>query len=240
VRFIIMHRTNVRWEAGAKPDEALVARVGIMLGGLAKAGTLIAAEGLRPSAEGVRLRFSGGARTIVPGPFERGNELPAGFSILRASSLEDVVEWATRQAPILGDVEIDIRPVTEPWDIGLAPRPAEITTRRYLILRKATAATEAGESPSAAARAQLARLIDESSRNGAHLATETMRPSKRGRRCTNTKDGISFFDGPFAETKELIAGYVIVEAESMDAALRLAAQYIEAVGAEEVDVRELE
>jgi hypothetical protein len=240
VRFIIMHRTNVRWEAGAKPDEALVARVGIMLGGLATAGTLIAAEGLRPSAEGVRLRFSGGARTIVPGPFERGNELPAGFSILRASSLEDVVEWATRQAPILGDVEIDIRPVTEPWDIGLAPRPAEITTRRYLILRKATAATEAGESPSAAARAQLARLIDESSRNGAHLATETMRPSKRGRRCTNTKDGISFFDGPFAETKELIAGYVIVEAESMDAALRLAAQYIEAVGAEEVDVRELE
>lgn len=240
MRFIIMHRTNVRWEAGAKPDEALVARVGIMLGGLAKAGTLIAAEGLRPSAEGVRLRFSGGARTIVPGPFERGNELPAGFSILRASSLEDVVEWATRQAPILGDVEIDIRPVTEPWDIGLAPRPAEITTRRYLILRKATAATEAGESPSAAARAQLARLIDESSRNGAHLATETMRPSKRGRRCTNTKDGISFFDGPFAETKELIAGYVIVEAESMDAALRLAAQYIEAVGAEEVDVRELE
>lgn len=240
MRFIIMHRTNVRWEAGAKPDEALVARVGIMLGGLATAGTLIAAEGLRPSAEGVRLRFSGGARTIVPGPFERGNELPAGFSILRASSLEDVVEWATRQAPILGDVEIDIRPVTEPWDIGLAPRPAEITTRRYLILRKATAATEAGESPSAAARAQLARLIDESSRNGAHLATETMRPSKRGRRCTNTKDGISFFDGPFAETKELIAGYVIVEAESMDAALRLAAQYIEAVGAEEVDVRELE
>jgi hypothetical protein len=240
VRFIIMHRTNVRWEAGAKPDEALVARVGIMLGGLATAGTLIAAEGLRPSAEGVRLRFSGGARTIVPGPFERGNELPAGFSILRASSLQDVVEWATRQAPILGDVEIDIRPVTEPWDIGLAPRPAEITTRRYLILRKATAATEAGESPSAAARAQLARLIDESSRNGAHLATETMRPSKRGRRCTNTKDGISFFDGPFAETKELIAGYVIVEAESMDAALRLAAQYIEAVGAEEVDVRELE
>jgi hypothetical protein len=240
VRFIIMHRTNVRWEAGAEPDEALVARVGIMLGGLATAGTLIAAEGLRPSAEGVRLRFSGGARTIVPGPFERGNELPAGFSILRASSLEDVVEWATRQAPILGDVEIDIRPVTEPWDIGLAPRPAEITTRRYLILRKATAATEAGESPSAAARAQLARLIDESSRNGAHLATETMRPSKRGRRCTNTKDGISFFDGPFAETKELIAGYVIVEAESMDAALRLAAQYIEAVGAEEVDVRELE
>jgi hypothetical protein len=211
-----------------------------MLGGLAKAGMLIAAEGLRPSSEGVRLLFSGSERTIVPGPFERGNELPAGFSILRAASLEDVVEWATRQARILGDVEIDIRPVTEPWDIGLAPRPEEVTTRRYMILRKATAATEAGDSPSAAARAQLARLIGESTRSGAHVATETMRPSRLGRRCTNTKDGVNFFDGPFAETKELIAGYVILEAESMDAASQLAAQYIEAVGTEEVDVRELE
>jgi hypothetical protein len=240
MRFIIMHKTNARWEAGEKPDEALIARVGRMLGRLAKAGVLIAGEGLRPSSEGVRLRFAGSDRTIVPGPFERGNELPAGFSILRASSLDDAIEWATRQARILGDVEIDIRQVTEPWDIGMAPRPAAVTTRRYMILRKATAATEAGESPSPAARAHLARLIDESSRNQPHLATETMRPSRRGRRCTNTKDGVTFFDGPFAETKELIAGYVIVEAESMDAASRLAAQYIEAVGAEEVDVRELE
>jgi hypothetical protein len=240
VRFIIMHKTNARWEAGAKPDEALVARVGSMLGGLAKAGVLIAGEGLRPSSEGVRLRFAGGERTIVPGPFARGNELPAGFSILRASSLYEVIEWATRQAAITDDVEIDIRPVTEPWDIGLAQRPAEITTRRYMILRKATAATEAGESPLPAARAQLARLIDESTRIGAHVATETIRPSKLGRRCTNTKDGVSFFDGPFVETKELIAGYVIVDAASMDAASRLAARYIEAVGAEEVDVRELE
>lgn len=240
MRFIIMHRTNARWEAGEKPDEALIARVGSMLGGLAKAGVLIAGEGLRPSSEGVRLRFAGGERTIVRGPFERGNELPAGFSILRAASLDEAVEWATRQAGILGDVEIDIRPVTEPWDIGMAPRPAEITSRRYMVLRKATAATEAGEPPTPVARAQFARLIDESARTGVHLATETMRPSRRGRRCSNTKDGVAFFDGPFAETKELIAGYVIVESASMDAASRLAAEYIAAVGAEEVDVRELD
>ncbi len=243
MRFIIMHRTNAHWESGAMPDEDLIARVGTLLGGLATTGALTAAEGLRPSAEGVRLRFAGSQRTILPGPFDRGNELPAGFSIVRAGSLAECIEWATRQAAVLShgeDEEIDIRPVTEPWDIGLAPRPATVTTRRYMVLRKATAASEAGSPPSPARRAQLSRLIEETTRTGVHLVSETMRPSRRGRRLTNTKDGITFFDGPFTETKELIGGYVIVDADSLHAAGRVAAQYIEAVGAEEVDLRELE
>lgn len=243
MRFIIMHMTNAHWESGAVPDEDLIGRVGTLLGSLARTGALTAAEGLRPSVEGVRLRFTGGERTVLPGPFDRGNELPAGFSILRAGSLAECTEWATRQAALLGqeeDVEIDIRPVTEPWDIGLAPRPATVTTRRYMVLRKATAVSEAGLPPSPANRAQLSRLIEEATRTGVHLVSATMRPSRRGRRLTNTRDGITFFDGPFTETKELIGGYVIVEADSLDVAGRLAVQYLEAVGATQVDVRELE
>ena len=181
MRFIIMHKTNAHWEAGALPDEDLVARVGSLLGGLAQAGALIAGEGLRPSSEGVRLRFSAGERTILPGPFEPGNELPAGFNILRTASLEESIEWATRQAARLGDVEIDIRPVTEPWDIGMAPRPADLTTRRYMVLRKATDSSEAGAASSRAAQPELSRLIDETTRAGVHLAAETMAPSRRGR-----------------------------------------------------------
>jgi hypothetical protein len=240
MRFIVMHKTNAHWETGAPPGEDLVARVGSLLAALAQAGALISGEGLRPSSEGVRLRFSGGRRTILPGPFERGNELPAGFNILRTASPEEAIEWATRQAAILGDGEIDIRPVTEGWDIGIAPRPAELASRRYMVLRKATASTETGAGLSGAATSDLARLIDETTRTGVHLAAETMAPSRRGRRLRNTKDGITFFDGPFLETKELIGGYVIVEAESLDAAARWAEQYIEVVDAEEVDVRELE
>jgi hypothetical protein len=240
MRFLIMHRTNAHWESGASPSPELIARVGALLDALAKAGVLIAAEGLRASSEGVRLRFAAGARTVINGPFEGENELPGGFSIVRMPSLEDAIEWATRQAHVLGDVEIDIRPVTEPWDIGMGAKPADVSTRRYMILRKATSSTEAGEAPSSAQRAELARLIDETTSNGRHLVTETIRPSRRGRRYKNSRGGVSICDGPFTETKELIGGYVVVSAASLDDAGRCALQYIDAVEADEVDLRELE
>lgn len=240
MRFIIMHKTNAQWEAGAIPGPELIARVGTLLGQLARAGVLLGAEGLRASSEGVRLRVKAGTRTVTTGPFEGGNELPAGFSILRAQSLDEAVAWASREAQALGDVEIDIRPVTEPWDIGMQSRPPDVTGRRYMVLRKATAATEAGVAPSPAQRAQLSRLIEETARTGVHLVAETMRPSAKGRRYKSSRDGISMFDGPFLETKELIAGYVVVSAESLEEAGRWATRYIEAVDAHEVDVRELD
>ena len=165
--------------------------------------------------------------------------MPAGFSILRAPSIDAAIEWATRQADILGPDqagEIDIRPVTEPWDIGMAPMPAGLNTRRYMVLRKATAASEAGVTPASGKRTAQARLLEEK----AHLVTETMRPSGRGRRYVNSRNGVSMFDGPFVETKELIAGYVIVSADSLDEAGRWAERYLETVEADEVDVRELE
>ena len=239
-RFLIAHKTNGHWEGGALPAKELIERVGALLEEMARAGVLLAGEGLRPSSEGVRVRFDDAAATITPGPFDRGNELPAGFTILRTPSIDDAVEWATRQARILGDVEVDIRPVTEPWDIGMTPRPADVSTRRYMVLRKATERTEAGALPSDDARSRLAQLIDETTSTGEHIVTETLRPSRRGRRYTNARDGRSFYDGPFLETKELIGGYVIVAVDSLDAASAWANRYIDVVGAEEVDVLELE
>src|SRR5688572_22856599 len=106
MRFIIMHKTNAHWEGGARPDAALIQRVGALINEMVQAGVFRAGEGLGSSAQGVRLRFTGGERTILPGPFERGDELPAGFSIVRTATLDDAVAWATREAEILGDVEI--------------------------------------------------------------------------------------------------------------------------------------
>src|SRR6185295_8173083 len=154
MRYIIMHKTNPHWESGAIPSKELIARVGALIGEMAKSRVFVAGEGLRASSEGVRLRFSGGARTITKGPFRGENELPAGFAILRTGSLDEAVEWATRQAATLGDVEMDIRPINEPWDVGICEAPSDLTKRRWMVLRKATAATESGESPSASQRAR--------------------------------------------------------------------------------------
>jgi len=240
MRYIIIHKTNPHWESGAVPSKELIARVGALIGEMAKSKVFVAGEGLRASSEGVRLRFSGGARTITKGPFPGEHELPAGFAILRTGSLDEAVEWATRQAATLGDVEMDIRPINEPWDVGICEAPSDLTKRRWMVLRKATAATESGESPSASQRAAMSRLVDESTRSGLHVASESLRPSARGRRYKNSTEGRRVIDGPFTETKELIAGYCIVNANSLEDACRWAEKYIDVVETDEVDVRELE
>ncbi|HEX5045350.1 MAG TPA: YciI family protein [Candidatus Polarisedimenticolaceae bacterium] len=234
MRFMILHKTNPRWEAGEIPSPELIARVGALIGELARSGRLEAGEGLRASAEGVRLRFRGGEATVTPGPFRGENESTAGFTILRVASREEAVQWGQRLAAILGEGEIDIRPVTEAWDIGMMPRPEKLTARRYMVLRKE------GSPPTPEQRAAIAGVVEEARRTGTYLGGETLKPSARGRRYKNSKDGVTVTDGPFAESKELIAGYVLVRAESLEEAGRLAERYLAVVEAEEVDVREVE
>src|SRR5262245_2378689 len=235
MRFMILHKTNPQWEAGAIPSPELIARVGALIGELVRSGRLETGEGLRASAEGVRLRFQGGEATVTPGPFRGENESPEGFTILRVGSREEAVQWATRLAAVLGEGELDLRPVTEAWDIGMAPKPERLTTRRYMVLRK-----EAGAALTAAQRTAMAALVEEARRAGTYLAGENLKPSSRGRRYKNSKNGVAVIDGPFAESKELIAGYVIVRTASVDEAGKLAERYLEVVEADEVDVREVE
>jgi hypothetical protein len=238
--YIIMHKTNAGWEAGETPSQELIGRVGALLGELARMKLFREGEGLRASSLGVRLTFSEGRCTIRKGPFTGEHELPSGFSILRAGSLDDAIEWATRQAQILGDGEVDIRPVTEPWDIGMSPKPKDIPATRFMVLRKATPASEAGEPMPQAQRDDMARLIDASSRSGVHLAKHDMKPSARGRRYKNSSEGIRVVDGPFTESKELIAGYIILAVASLEEADAWARRYLATVEADEVDLRELD
>ena len=240
-RYIMMHKTNAHYEAGGGPSPELVGKIGTMIVDLMAKNAMLGGEGLRASAEGVRLTFAGGAPVVTPGPFVPGNnELPAGFSIVRTPSIEEAVAFATEQAKILEVREIDIRPVTEPWDIGMAERPAKIETRRYMALRKATPETESGAQPTGEQRARLARLIEDATRSGVHLASETLKPSRRGRRLMNTRNGVVVMDGPFAETKELIGGYVVVLADSIDEVTGWADRYIRIADTDEIDIREVE
>jgi hypothetical protein len=141
---------------------------------------------------------------------------------------------------VLGDVEIDVRPVTEPWDIGITPAPDNLGLHRYMLLRKATAASESGTRLSARQRAELGRVLEEMTRAGTLLTTVDLLPSAKGKRFRFSGGRATVTDGPFTETKELVAGYVMFESPTLEHATQWATRYGEVVGSPQVDLREIE
>jgi hypothetical protein len=106
-------------EAGVMPSQQLLSEMGKFNEELAKAGVLLAAEGLHPSSKGVRVRFSGKMRTVIDGPFAETKELIAGFWLWQVKSLADAIEWLKRCPNPHNEVgEVEIRPVFEAEDFG--------------------------------------------------------------------------------------------------------------------------
>jgi hypothetical protein len=204
-----------------------------------EAGVFVDGQGLRSSALGVRLNFQEGKRTITPGPFTPGNELPAGFGIVRVGSLEEAIGWASRFAKVVGDVEIDIRPIHEPWDIGVEPRPEGLTTTRYMMMHKADATSESGAVPPPELFEKMAALIEEMTAAGVFVGGVGLAPSAQAKRAFYKGGQRRVVDGPFAESKELIAGYCLIDVESVEAALPWADRFAACVGDVELDLRPL-
>jgi hypothetical protein len=124
MRFMVMVKADENSEAGVMPSAQLLTDMGKFNEELLKAGVLLAGEGLHPSSKGVRVRFSGAKREVVDGPFAETKELVAGFWLLDVKSKAEVIEWVKRcPNPMLGDSEIEIRPVFEAVDFGEALTP---------------------------------------------------------------------------------------------------------------------
>jgi hypothetical protein len=124
MRFMVMVKADKDSEAGVLPSEELLAAMGKYNEELAKAGVMIAGEGLHPSSKGARVRFSGDKRTVIDGPFSETKELVAGFWLFEVKSKEEAIEWVKRcPNPMLGDSEIEIRQVFEADDFGEAFTP---------------------------------------------------------------------------------------------------------------------
>jgi len=124
MRFMVMVKADKSTEAGVLPSEKLLTEMGKYNESLVKAGILLAAEGLQPSAKGARVRFSGSRRTVVDGPFAEAKELIAGFWILQVKSKEEAIEWVKRcPNPLEGESEIEIRQIFEASDFGEAFTP---------------------------------------------------------------------------------------------------------------------
>jgi hypothetical protein len=118
MRFMILVKANKQSEAGAMPDEKILGAMAKYNEELTKAGVLLDLAGLQPSSKGVRIKFSGGKRTVVDGPFTETKELVAGYWLIQVKSREEAIEWAKRapfdqQSQTGGDAEIEIRPLFE-------------------------------------------------------------------------------------------------------------------------------
>ncbi len=125
MRFMVMVKASRDSEAGVMPDGKLLAEMGKYNEELARAGVMLAGEGLHPSSRGARVRFSGTKRTVIDGPFAETKELVAGFWLFQVRSLEEAIEWVKRAPnPFPGqESEVEIRRVFEAAEFGDALPP---------------------------------------------------------------------------------------------------------------------
>ena len=124
MRFMILVKASKESEAGVMPSQQLLTEMGKFNEELVKAGVMLAGEGLHPSSKGARVRFSGGKRTVIDGPFAETKELIAGFWLWQVKSKEEAIEWVKRcPNPHNEETEVEIRQVFEAEDFGAELTP---------------------------------------------------------------------------------------------------------------------
>ena len=130
MRFMVLVPASPESEAGEMPGTELLEAMTKYNEQLVKAGVMLAGEGLAPTSKGARVRFSGGERTVIDGPFTEAKELIAGYWIWECGSREEAIEWLKR-APFDGGVEIELRQIFENDDFGeqLTPELREANER---------------------------------------------------------------------------------------------------------------
>lgn len=236
MRFMMMHKNDPNTEAGKPPSMEIVERMGAFIGSHAEAGRLLDGAGLAGSKSRTRLVFRKGECTVKRGPYRGDHELPAATLLLKVRTHDEAMGWAERYGKILGDGELEIGKVNEPWDIGLMPAP-ENPPLQMLLIEKADEATEsAGRSPEQ--KAALSRLKTEMTKAGVLVRAHALQPSSKGKRLVFTNNNLRVLDGPFSESKELIGGFAILELSGMDEVIEQCKPYAEILGGTlEIDVR---
>src|SRR5215813_12472162 len=123
MKVMMIVKANKDSEAGKMPSEELLHAMGKYNEELVKAGVMLDGAGLKPSSKGARIRWSGGKKTIIDGPFTETKELIAGYWVIQVKSWEEAMEWAKRIPSPHGDQdgEVEIRPFFELEDFGESP-----------------------------------------------------------------------------------------------------------------------
>jgi Uncharacterized protein conserved in bacteria len=142
MKVMVMVKATKESEAGEMPSQELLTAMGNFNEELVKAGIMLAGEGLKPSSEGKRVRFSGKSRTVIDGPFAETKELIAGYWIWEVKSMQEAVDWVKRcPNPMMTDSDIEIRPYFSPEDFGEALTP-EIQAQEERIRKEIEARTK--------------------------------------------------------------------------------------------------
>lgn len=120
MRFMIIRRADKNTEAGAMPSEQILEAMAKYNEEMVKAGVMVSGDGLKPSSQGARVKFSGGKPRVIDGPFTETKELIAGYSVIDVKSKAEAIEWVKRWPAfdVEENVEIEIRPFYELSDFG--------------------------------------------------------------------------------------------------------------------------
>ncbi|HZN62502.1 MAG TPA: YciI family protein [Planctomycetota bacterium] len=244
MRIMMIVKANPDSEKGILPDEKILSAMGTYNEKLGKAGALLAMDGLQPSSEGFRVKCSKGKVTVTDGPFAEAKELVAGFWLINVKSLAEGIEWAKRTP--FQDGEIELRPLFETEDFPVSPdedpegwRKKELEnrakaaparkpgTKRYLGLLLADRDTEAGVMPDEKVLAAMGAFFEEGLKAGVILGGEGLQPTSKAARVKFTAGKRTVVDGPFTESKELVAGYAILQYASKEEALEWTKRFVQ-------------
>lgn len=243
MRFMVMHKHDKSTEAGVRPSMEFIQEMGGLVGEFIQNGVFKDGAGLGKTASRTRVTFKKGERHVVDGPFSKGtdNELIHSFFQLTTKNRAEAVEWASKLGRILGDCELEVGKTTEEWDLGLSPEPPN-APHHYLVLQKATPATEKGQAPSAAVSSAIEALKKESTAAGVLTSSAVLAPSARGVRVQMDRNNKRHVvDGPFTESKEMIGGFAVLEMPSKEAVVEFAWRYgalmLKSVETLELDIR---
>jgi hypothetical protein len=232
-----MHKAGPRYFANQVEKREIV-EMGAFIQASIKEGIFQNGAGLTPAAPRSRLTFRGGQMTRKDGAPPGSNELVAGLVLLKVADREEAIAWARRFAQVIElDCELELGRVTEAWDLGFSPKPEGKVPERYLIVFLANEASESAAPPSEREQREMDVLLTDLARAGVLELVEGIKPSRLGTRL-QFKAGrkVTTLDGPFAETKECIAGFSIIQVPSREEALAWAEQYGRILTDLEVDV----
>jgi hypothetical protein len=241
MRFMMMVKSDEKSEAGVLPTEKELSEMGAYNQKLIDAGMMLAGDGLQASAKGARVKINGKDVKVIDGPFAETKELLAGFWVISAKSKAEAIEWAKRVP--FKDGEIELRQIYELDDFPIdpaeqpdgwrdketalrdapAPPPRKPGTTRYITLIKADKLTEAGSFEGAEeVFEKMGELMEETARKGALLGGEGLQPTSNGAKVRFSGGKATVIDGPFTETKEIIAGYSILQVATKEEAIDFA------------------